>query len=259
MTRQRTINTAKPRQWAGTPALLAILLLLVVTPPTQASPQHQDDVSKHHPVVTVRAGEAAPVNITLSGRRTYLGVQLVDLTPELRTHFGVPEQAGVMVSSVQEDSPASRAGIQTGDIITAIDGEPVRRSFELARRIGGHDDGDTVDLETWRNGDVSRVSAVLEEQERPQVDVRRLFTLGEDPEGHERLTPEQFHQVIEIDPTTLNGAMEHLQELLAAPHFQERIERYWTGRSELQERLEEMEKRLKELEKELAELSPDGP
>jgi membrane-associated protease RseP (regulator of RpoE activity) len=259
MTRPQTTNTAKPSQQLGALALLAALQLLIVAPPVQASPQHEDEEIRHHRVVTVRAGEVGPINVTLSGWRTYLGVQLVDLTPELRTHFGVPEEAGVMVSSVVEESPASRAGIQTGDIITAVDGEPVQRSFELARRIGGHEDGDTVDLETWRDGKVLSLAAVLEEHERPQVDVRRLMTFGEDHTGHERLTPEQFRQVIEIDPTTLNEAMEHLNEQLTSPHFQERIERYWTGRGELQERLEELEERLKELERELLELSPDGP
>jgi membrane-associated protease RseP (regulator of RpoE activity) len=259
MTRPQTTSTVKTSLLVGVLALFAALQLLIVAPPAQASPQHQDKEIRHHRVVTVRVGEEGPMIVNLSGWRTYLGVQLVDLTPELRTHFGVPEEAGVMVSSVVEESPASRAGIQTGDIITAVDGETVQRSFELARRIGGHEDGDTVDLETWRDGKVLSLTAVLEEQERPQIDIRRLITLGEDHAGHERLTPEQFRQVIEIDPTTLNQAMEHLNEQLTSPHFEERIERYWTGRGELQERLEELEQRLKELEKELAELSPDGP
>ena len=259
MTRPQTTHTAKPSQLLSALALFSALQLLIVAPPAQASPQHEDEEIGRHRVVIVRAGEVGPIDVTLSGWRTYLGVHLVDLTPELRTHFGVPEEAGIMVSSVVEESPASRAGVQTGDIITAVDGEPVRRSFELARRIGGHEDGDTVNLETWRDGKVLSLTAVLEERERPQIDIRRLITLGEDHEGHERLTPEQFRQVIEIDPTTLNEAMEHLNEQLTSPHFQERIERYWTGRGELQERLEELEQRLKELEKELAELSPDGP
>lgn len=259
MTRPQTAKPAKPSLLLGALALFAPLQLLIMAPPAQAGPQQEDEEIRHHRVVSVRAGEIGPIDVTLSGWRTHLGVRLVDLTPELRTHFGVPEEVGVMVSSVAEDSPASRAGIQIADIIAAVDGEPVRRSFELAHRIRGHEDGDTVDLETWRDGKVLSLTAVLEQRERPQIDVRRLITLGEEHEGHGRLTPDQFHQVIEIDPTTLNEAMEHLNEQLTSPHFRERIENCWTGRSELQERLEELEKRLKELERELSELSPDDP
>ena len=43
-------------------------------------------------------------------RRGYLGVGLTELTPELRTHFGVPEESGVMVSKVEPGSPAEKAG-----------------------------------------------------------------------------------------------------------------------------------------------------
>lgn len=257
MTRPQTANIAQPSQRLVGLPILAALLLLIVPTAVQASPQHEDEDIRHQRVVSVRAGQVGPISVALSGWHTYLGVQLLDLTPELRTHFGVPESAGVMISSVSEESPAAKAGIKTGDIITAVDGEPVRRSFDLARRIRAHEEGDAIDLETWRDGKVMTLGAVLEEQERAQVDVRRLITLGEDHEGHERLTPEQLHRVIEIDPTTLNEAMTHLNEQLASPHFKERIEKYWSGRSELQERLEELETRLKELEKELAELSPD--
>ena len=46
-----------------------------------------------------------------------LGVGLTDLTPELREHFGVGGDAGVMISRVVEDSPAAKAGLRVGDII----------------------------------------------------------------------------------------------------------------------------------------------
>jgi membrane-associated protease RseP (regulator of RpoE activity) len=259
MIRPQTVNSGKSPLLLGAFAFFAVLLLSMVPTAAQAGPQHEDEDIRHHRVVSVRAGQVGPINVALAGWHTYLGVQLVDLTPELRAHFGVPEDAGVMISSVSEDSPAARAGIRVGDIISAVGAEPVRRSFELAHRIRAHEEGDAVELETWRDGSLMTFSTVLEEQERAQIDVRRLITVGEDHEGHERLTPEELHQVIEIDPTTINEAMAHLNEQLASPHFQERVERYWTGRSELQERLEELEARLKELEKELAELSPDAP
>ncbi len=95
----------------------------------------------------------------------FLGIQLSDLTPELRTHFGVPEDAGVMVAKVVDDSPAFRAGVQVGDVVAAVDGEAVGRASELARAVGGREDGDTVVLEVWREGLMQKISAKLEERE----------------------------------------------------------------------------------------------
>ena len=100
------------------------------------------------------------------GGGAFLGVQLSDLTAELRTHFGVPDDAGVLVGKVVDGSPAFRAGVEVGDIVTAVDGEPMDSASALARAIGGHGDGDTVVLEVWRDGRMEKISAALEERER---------------------------------------------------------------------------------------------
>lgn len=96
----------------------------------------------------------------------FLGVQMTELTPELRAHFGVPEDAGVMVSKVVDDSPASRAGIQVGDVISAVDGETVSSGGALARAISGHGDAEAVTLEIWRDGAVETLTATLEERNK---------------------------------------------------------------------------------------------
>ncbi len=97
----------------------------------------------------------------------FLGVGLSELTPELRLHFGVPEDAGVMISKVYEDSPASRAGIEVGDIITAVDGDAVDSGRDLARMIRGREDGEAATLELWRDGRVENLTAMIEEREAP--------------------------------------------------------------------------------------------
>lgn len=98
------------------------------------------------------------------GKGGFLGVQMTELSSELRTHFGVPEDAGVMVSKVVDDSPASRAGVQVGDVISAVDGEAVSSSRSLARAIGSREDGEAVILEIWRGGIVETLTATLEER-----------------------------------------------------------------------------------------------
>src|SRR5580765_8248340 len=54
--------------------------------------------------------QAPRVRVHRFDRRSRLGISLVDITPELRSHFGAPKDAGVLVGSVEKDSPAARAG-----------------------------------------------------------------------------------------------------------------------------------------------------
>ena len=98
-----------------------------------------------------------------------LGVSFVPLTPELRRHFGVPEDEGVLVSRVLAESPAATAGIQVGDIVTKVDGESAGSGHALARVIGLRKAGDTVNVELWRAGRAQTVSATLAERDRRQL------------------------------------------------------------------------------------------
>jgi len=94
----------------------------------------------------------------------YLGVQLTDLTRELRAHFGVPEDAGVMVSKVFDDTPAAHAGLTVGDIVTRFDGAAVASSAELWHAVRGASPGESVTLEIWRDGTVEMLTAAPEER-----------------------------------------------------------------------------------------------
>lgn len=121
------------------------------------------------------------------GGGAFLGVQLSELTPELRTHFGVPEDAGVMVGKLVDGSPAFRAGLEVGDIVTAVDGEPVASASALALAIRGHEDGDTVVLEVWRDGQVQKISATLEERERRPAISSRSMSRSSNGQTEERV------------------------------------------------------------------------
>lgn len=124
-----------------------------------------------HEVHDLGAGDVAWVEggghglhaMHLSG--TFLGVQLTELTDELRTHFGAPEGQGVMVSKVVEGSPAALAGVQVGDIVTAVDGEAVRGAGSLASLIRARDEGVMVALEVFRDGRVETLSPTLAKRE----------------------------------------------------------------------------------------------
>jgi hypothetical protein len=99
------------------------------------------------------------------GSGGFLGVELNELSPELRAHFGVPDDVGVMVSKVVPDSPAAKAGIMVGDIISAVDGDDIPSAGKLAREIRSREEGETVDLEIWRDGNLEVVSAGIEIRE----------------------------------------------------------------------------------------------
>ncbi len=110
----------------------------------------------------------------------FLGVMLAQLTPELRSHFGAPEDAGVMVSKVVAESPAARAGVLVGDIITAVDGESVASTWSLSKAIRSRGEGETITLGIWRNGSALDLSATLESGGAPGHGMRRVVIKCED-------------------------------------------------------------------------------
>ena len=184
----------------------------------------------------------------------YLGVELVNLNEPLRAHFGVPEGSGVLVSNVVDDSPAARAGIQVGDIITRFDGEDVTSSRKLTTLVRRAEAGDPADLETWRDGKVETVSTTLDERPQPQIQPGSgfFFRGREDLDGDGELDvfvgPEKVHEKIQeyFNGDEWKERHEHVQRFLdeRRPDMQA-----------LEERLEAVKKRLEEVESRLEEKS----
>ncbi len=84
------------------------------------------------------------------GNHRRIGVSTTQLTKQLAEYFGVDEGQGVLVTSVLDDSPAAKAGLKAGDVITAIDGEKVEGAGDLAQGINKKKDGE-VALTVIRN------------------------------------------------------------------------------------------------------------
>ena len=84
--------------------------------------------------------------------RGWLGVGIQPVTPDLAKSFGRAETTGVLVSSVSEGSPAERAGLKSGDIITEYDGRKVERAADLPRAVAGTPVGRDVRLSVVRDG-----------------------------------------------------------------------------------------------------------
>jgi serine protease Do len=92
-------------------------------------------------------------------RRSFLGVSIQDLSPDLADSFGVKE--GVVVTEVSPESPAARAGVMVGDVITAFDGAKVERSWRLRWLASGAGAGHHVKLDLLRKKSPLTVEAAL--------------------------------------------------------------------------------------------------
>jgi len=91
--------------------------------------------------------------------RPYIGLLMQSLTPQLRQAIGekAPEK-GALVSQVMDKSPAKEAGVQEGDIILKVDGQPTADSREVQRAVLGKKVGDKVKLDVWRKGKEQEIS-----------------------------------------------------------------------------------------------------
>jgi serine protease Do/serine protease DegQ len=97
-------------------------------------------------------------------KRGILGVQLSDMTPAIAENLGLASAKGALVGQVVEDSPAEKAGIKAGDVITSVNGKPVGNSSETRNTIGLLRIGEKVDIGLLRDGKAQRVTAVIGER-----------------------------------------------------------------------------------------------
>lgn len=84
--------------------------------------------------------------------RGWLGVQIQPVNKDIAESLGLSEAQGALVVQPQEGSPGMKAGIKTGDVVTAVNGEPVKDARDLAKKIGAIAPGTKTDITIWRDG-----------------------------------------------------------------------------------------------------------
>ena len=116
--------------------------------------------------------------------RGWIGVQIQPVTADIAESLGMKGTEGALVTEPQLDSPASKAGVLSGDVITAVNGNAVKDARDLAKQIGAMASGSSVKLTVWRKGEEKSIS----------------LTLGELPKEHEAraAAPDSDHAGIEV-------------------------------------------------------------
>ena len=102
-------------------------------------------------------------------RRGYLGVQIKDLEPEIAVRLGVESQKGVLVARVMDGTPASKAGIQAGDVITTIGGKAVTTVSELQGVVTHMPIGNQTEVALVREGKAKSFKLTIDEMPRDQL------------------------------------------------------------------------------------------
>jgi len=101
-------------------------------------------------------------------RRSWLGVYIQEVTPEIAKQFNLPEAKGVLVGDVVGDSPAEEVGIKRGDIIIKVNDEEVNSPEELQDKIRDIDIGKKANIEVMRDGKV--INFLVKIGEMPTVE-----------------------------------------------------------------------------------------
>jgi serine protease Do len=93
--------------------------------------------------------------------RGWIGVQVQPVTADIADSMGLKQAEGALVADPQKDGPAAKAGVEAGDVITAVNGQSVKDSRELARIIGGFTPGSVAKLDVLHNGKSKVVTMTL--------------------------------------------------------------------------------------------------
>ncbi|MDH5769554.1 MAG: DegQ family serine endoprotease, partial [Nitrospirota bacterium] len=96
--------------------------------------------------------------------RGYLGVSVQRITPDLAKQFNLKEEKGALIGDIVEGSPAEKAGLQRGDIITAYDGKKIDEPYQLRNMVANTSPGKEVEIKIIRENTTKAIRVVIVEQ-----------------------------------------------------------------------------------------------
>jgi serine protease Do len=104
-----------------------------------------------------------------AARRGWVGVSIQQITPEIAQGMGLPSSAGALISGVDNNGPAAKAGLKNGDVVLAFDSKPILDNRALPRIVADTPAGKTVNVQVLRDGKKQNVRltvAKLQDQEK---------------------------------------------------------------------------------------------
>lgn len=107
-------------------------------------------------------------------RRGMLGVIMQNLTPELARAFGLDMHQGVVISQVVENSAADKAELKAGDVVSEINGVPVKSASSMRNMVGLMRVGAKMDIKVIRDGDEKILTAYIEDEVEQSIDGEKL-------------------------------------------------------------------------------------
>ena len=102
-------------------------------------------------------------------RRGWLGVYIQEVTSDIAESLGLEDDIGALISSVNEDGPAAKGGIQPGDVVVKFDGKAIEKMRDLPRIVAETDIGATVKVELFRQGKRETVTVTIGELEKAEL------------------------------------------------------------------------------------------
>lgn len=127
-----------------------------------------------------RGGKAQNMNVTFAERQArpgdaprerpaFLGIDSAELTPAVKQRLGVSVDTGVVVADVMPNTPAAKAGLQRGDVVTAVNGKDVANPEELRQAIRAAGAGQELTMKVARGKETREVKAKLEAAGAPSI------------------------------------------------------------------------------------------
>jgi C-terminal processing protease CtpA/Prc len=193
--------------------------------------------SKPIAVDVVRNGKALQLTVTpekqertLLGNfgRNYIGVDLQEMDSDLAGYFQAQPDSGILIARVEPNTPAEKAGLKSGDVITEINGQKVRTQKDLRKGLDDVKEGESANLTILRQGKSQKISVQPEARHFHMPDVESLGDLRE------------LKNLGEI------GNLEELRNLKNRPEFRDSMRDLRREMQELKREMEELKRNFRE-------------